>query len=51
MNYFKVELQDFKKSILHMMNRTKYLLEIPEMMKDVNVVMTPKPKKTGLHNI
>lgn len=34
-----------------MMNRTKHLMEIPEMMKDVNVVMIPKPKKTGLHNI
>ena len=29
-----------------MMNKTKHLLEIPEMMKNVNVVMIPKPKKT-----
>ena len=43
--------QDLKLSLLDMMNKAKHLLEIPEMMKDVNVVMIPKPKKKSLHNI
>ena len=34
-----------------MMNKAKYLLEIPDMMKDVNVVMIPKPKKKNMHDI
>ena len=33
------------------MNKSKSLLEIPDMMKNVNVVMIPKPKKQGLHHI
>ena len=36
---------DLKKSILHMMNKTKDTWEVPDMMKTVNVVMIPKPKK------
>ena len=36
---------DLKKSILHMMNKTKDTLEVPDMVKTVNVVMIPKPKK------
>ena len=42
---------DLKISILHIMNRAKYLLEVPDMMKDVNVVMIPKSGKQNLHNI
>ena len=30
-----------KKSILHILNRTKETLEIPDIMKNVNVVMLP----------
>ena len=42
---------DLKLSILHIMNRAKYLLEIPDMMKDVNVVMIPKAGNKNMHNI
>ena len=34
---------DLKKSILHIMNKTKNSLEVPDIMKTVNVVMIPKP--------
>ena len=33
------------------MNRAKYLLEVPDMMKDVNVVMIPKAGNKNMHNI
>ena len=42
---------DLKKSLLHVMNKTKDLLEVPDIMKTVNVVMIPKPHKSCLHNI
>ena len=42
---------DLKKSLLYMMNKAKYLLENPDMMKDVNVVMIPKPKKKNILKI
>ena len=50
---FKCEAagSDLKKSILHMMNRTKARLEIPSMMMDVNVVMIPKPNKPNSHDL
>ena len=42
---------DLKLSILHIMNRAKYLLEVPDMMKDVNVVMIPKAGNKNMHYI
>ena len=42
---------DLKLSILHMLNRIKDSLEIPETMKNVNVVMIPKPGISSLHDI
>ena len=42
---------DLKESLLHMFNKTKETLTIPEMMKIVNVSMIPKPGKQGLHNL
>ena len=42
---------DLKKSLLHILNKTKDTLEIPEMMKYVNVVMLPKPGKPGIHEL
>ena len=42
---------DLKDSILHIMNKTKSTLEIPEFMKTVNVAMLPKPGKPGLHKL
>ena len=46
---FKYEAagSDLKKSLLHIMNKTKEQLEIPDMMKDVNVVLIPKQNKAN----
>ena len=42
-----------KKSLFHIMNKTRQdkLLELPDIMKTVNVIMIPKPHKSSLHNI
>ena len=42
---------DLKLSILHMLNKMKDTLEIPEIMTNVNIVMIPKTGKQSLHNI
>ena len=42
---------DLKKSILHMLNKTKDTLDIPEVMTNVNIVMIPKPGAHSLHDI
>ena len=42
---------DLKLSILQMLNRTKDSLKIPETMKNVNVVIIPKPGISSLHDI
>ena len=38
---------DLKKSLLQIMNKTKEQLEIPDMMKDFNVVLIPKQNKAN----
>ena len=42
---------DLKQSILHMLNKIKDTLVIPESMTNVNVVMIPKQRKQVLHDI
>ena len=42
---------DLKQSLLTMLNKTKDILEIPDMMVDVNVVMIPKPGKPNQNDI
>ena len=42
---------DLKQSILHMLNKIKDTLVIPEIMTNVNVVMIPIQGKQGLHDI
>ena len=42
---------NLKESILTMLNKTKDLLDIPQMMLDVNVVMIPKPQKPNSNDI
>ena len=39
----KVAGRDFKVSLLRLLNKTKDQLEIPEMMKHVNIALIPKP--------
>ena len=43
--------KDLQYSLLHMLNKTKENLTIPDMMKNVNVAMLPKPGKPGLHDL
>ena len=43
--------EDLKKSICHILNRIKDTLEIPDMLKNVNIAMIPKPGKRSLGNI
>ena len=43
--------EDFKMSLLSLMNKTKELLEIPSMMKNVNIALIPKTGKKKLQNI
>ena len=43
--------KDFQYSLLHMLNNIKETLIIPDMMKNVNVAMIPKPGKPGLHDL
>ena len=40
---------DLKESLLHIMNKTKENFEIPDIMKDVNVVLIPKQNKPNLN--
>ena len=42
---------DFKMSLLSLMNKIKDQLEIPEMMKHVNISLIPKPGKRNLRII
>ena len=42
---------DLRKSLLHMLNKVKETLEIPECMTNVNIVMLPKPGKNSLHEV
>ena len=37
--------RDFKMSLLSLLNKTKELLEIPNMMKNVNIALIPKTGK------
>ena len=43
--------EDLIKSMLLLLNKTKDSLQIPEMMKIVNIAMLPKPGKPGIHNL
>ena len=43
--------EDLKSSLLHMLNKAKDSLIIPEMIKIVNVAMIPKPGKQGRHKL
>ena len=43
--------EDYKVSLLSLINQTKDLLEIPHMMKTVNIAMMPKPGKRNLQDI
>ena len=43
--------EDLIKSLLFMLNKAKETLHIPEMMKQVNIAMLPKPGKPGIHNL
>ena len=43
--------KDFKLSLLSLMNKTKELIEIPRMMKTVNIALIPKPGKKKLQDI
>ena len=43
--------EDFLRSLLHILNKTKETLNIPDMMKNVNIAMIPKPGKPGLHDL
>ena len=43
--------ENLKVSLLHMFNKVKDTLIIPEMMKNVNVAMLPKPGKNGRHKL
>ena len=40
-----------KQSLLHMLNKTKDTLIIPDIIKNVNVVMIPKQGKPDLQNM
>ena len=40
-----------RNSLLHMLNTVKDKLEIPEWMKNVNIVIFPKPGKNSLHEV
>ena len=42
---------DLKLSLLYMLNKTKDTLVIPDIMKNVNIVMIPKQGKPDLQNI
>ena len=42
---------DFKLSLLSLINKTKELLEIPQMMKTVNIALIPKPGNKNLQDI
>ena len=42
---------DYKTSILTMLNVTKERMEIPDIMKNVNIAVIPKPGKKDKHNI
>ena len=43
--------KDFKLSLLSLLNKTKELLQIPKMMKKVNIALIPKPGKKKLQEI
>ena len=43
--------QDLKKSLLVILNKTKQTLEIPEIIKIVNIAMIPKSGKTNSQSI
>ena len=45
---YEAAVTDLKKSLHHIMNKTKDLLEVPDIMKTVNVA---KPHKSSLPNI
>ena len=42
---------NLKQSLFTILNKTKYFLEIPDMMLNVNVVMIPKPGKPNQNDI
>ena len=42
---------DFKVSLLSLLNYTNKYLEIPQMMKNVNIALIPKPGKRKLEHI
>ena len=43
--------RDFKISLLAFLNKTKELLQIPKMLKKVNIALIPKPGKKKLQDI
>ena len=47
----KVAGRDFKVSLLQLLNKTKDQLNIPEMMKHVNIALIPKPGRKNKHMI
>ena len=47
----EVSGSDFKMSLLSLLNKTKEKLEIPKMMKHVNIALIPKPGKRNLKHI
>ena len=42
---------DFKMSLLSLLNKTKRLLKIPQVMKTVNIALIPKPGRRNLLHI
>ena len=48
---YKVAGKDFKLSLLSLLNNCKDQLQIPRMMKHVNVALIPKPREKNLRNI
>ena len=43
--------QMFSRSLLNMLNKTKDLIEIPHIMKNVNIALIPKPGKRNVKDI